>query len=275
MKHRLTRSVAERAQTERLESYYVDAQSDVLRAIEQSVCGCHYGGCSWTTRAEADRFVRLMQLEPGRRLLDVGAGSGWPGLYMADASGCDVTLTDLPLSGLRIAAERADRDALPGACWAVVSDGAGLPFIDGSFDAISHSDVLCCLAEKRAVLAECRRVLRQDGTMVFSVISIAPGLNEADYRRAVECGPEFIEADAAYAVLLEETGWRIKRVLDVSAEFVDSCRRMRGAETAHAEALCELLGAAAYAERRANLELRHAGASAGFIRREMFVASKV
>jgi len=39
-----------------------------------------YGGTSWTTKAEADRVGRLLDLAPLDRLLDIGAGAGWPQL---------------------------------------------------------------------------------------------------------------------------------------------------------------------------------------------------
>ncbi len=54
----------------------------------------------------------MLGLRPGLRLLDVGAGSGWPGIYMAERSGCDLALMDLPLTGLQIAARRANRDQI-------------------------------------------------------------------------------------------------------------------------------------------------------------------
>jgi len=60
---------------------------------------------------------------------------------LAKTSGCDVALVDLPLSGLRIAAQRAVTDRIAGICWVAVADAAGLRFRDASFDALSHSDV--------------------------------------------------------------------------------------------------------------------------------------
>ena len=137
------------------------------------------------------------------------AGSGWPGLYLAELTSCDVALVDLPFAGLRIARERAVRERFAGACWVALADGAAPPFRDSSFDAVSHSDVLCCLQDKRGVLAACRRVIRPGGRMVFSVILVAPGLSPGDYARAVENGPEFIESESDYATLLAETRWII------------------------------------------------------------------
>ena len=76
---------------------------------------------------------------------------------------------DLPLSGLRIATERAVKDRISDRCRIAVADGSRLPFRDRSFDAVSHSDVLCCLRDKRGVLEACRRVIRDSGRMVFTV----------------------------------------------------------------------------------------------------------
>ena len=114
------------------------------------------------TKAAVESLTRCAALElaPGVRMLEVGAGAGWPSLYMAGESGCDVMLIDLPLDGLTVAAARAARDGLAGACLALVADAAHLPFSDGSFDVINHCDVLCCLVRTREVLeigrASCR-----------------------------------------------------------------------------------------------------------------------
>jgi ubiquinone/menaquinone biosynthesis C-methylase UbiE len=69
-----------------------------------------------------------------------GAGRG---LYLAATSGCQVVLTDLPLQGLRVAADRAAAEGLGARAAMVVAAASGLPFRAGSFDAVVHTDVLC------------------------------------------------------------------------------------------------------------------------------------
>src|SRR5215831_13600016 len=104
------------------------ARSDATRDLERSVYGCDYGGTSGTTRDQAERIARLLELRPAVKLLEVGAGTGWPGLYLAQLTGCDVIMVDLPLASLRVACERAVADGMAHRCDAVVGDGAALPF---------------------------------------------------------------------------------------------------------------------------------------------------
>jgi hypothetical protein len=63
-----------------------------MQAIERTVLGCDYGGTSWTTAEQVQLTVRKLRLGKGDHVLDIGAGSGWPGLFLATQSGCGVTL---------------------------------------------------------------------------------------------------------------------------------------------------------------------------------------
>jgi 2-polyprenyl-3-methyl-5-hydroxy-6-metoxy-1,4-benzoquinol methylase len=115
----------------------------VAREIERRVIGGDWGANGYTTMAQADQLATALELSAGDRLLDVGTGRGWPGLYLAARSGCRVVLADLPLEGLRVAATRAQADGLAARTSVLVAAASGLPFHAGSFDAVIHTDVLC------------------------------------------------------------------------------------------------------------------------------------
>lgn len=252
---------------------YPLCQAQAMLEIERDVCGCDFGSTGWATKEEAEQIITLLGLAPGKRLLDLGAGAGWPGLYLASRSGCDVALADIPLEGLGIAAERAAADGLAGRAWTVASDGAALPFVDASFGAIEHSDVLCCLDAKLAVLAECRRVAQDAGRMVFSTISFAASLSSADHQQALAAGPPFMIAANDYPPMLSKTGWKTEQRLDLTADYGAAVESFLSAEERKKEALIEILGESELVELLAKRRRTVAAIGQGLLKRELFSVS--
>ena len=244
--------------------------SATMLDIERAVCGCDYGCTSWTTRSEADTAAGLLGLRPGVGLLDIGSGSGWPGLYLAQETGCTVTLTDLPPDGLQIARQRAEADGLDETCAIVQADGAALPFRDGGIDALFHSDVLCCLMDKPGVLESCRRVINDSGRMVFSVILIAPGLSDADYAVAADGGPTFIETETPYPEMLQRAGWTITGHSDLTKDYFETFAKMYALEQANEDELVKVHGAEGAAELLARRKATLIPIERGLLRRELF-----
>ena len=122
---------------------YGNRPSPTTREIERRVIGGDWGANGFTTVTQADTLADKLGLSAGDRLLDLGSGRGWPGLYLAARTGCRVVLTDLPLEGLRVAADRAASEGLTARTGVVASAASGLPFRAGSFDVVIHTDVLC------------------------------------------------------------------------------------------------------------------------------------
>lgn len=118
-------------------------EADVLTEIELEVIGADYGASGYTTRRQVDELARWLELGPGDCLLDIGAGRGWPGLYLASETDCSVVVTDLPYEGLLIARRRAHADGLDPRAQFAMASATDLPFPSESFDAIVHTDVLC------------------------------------------------------------------------------------------------------------------------------------
>jgi ubiquinone/menaquinone biosynthesis C-methylase UbiE len=183
-----------------------------------------------------------------------------------------VALLDVPLAGLRIAVGRAASEQLRGACWVMAADAAALPIENAGFDAIGHSDLLCCLEAKADVLNECRRVVRAGGRMVFTVISIAPALSAEDYKRALQAGPLFKETAVPYPVMLEQTGWSVTHHFDLTADYAAAARHMLHEEEARAEALVRAFGEAEFSDTLARRRRTVQALDQGLLRRELIAA---
>lgn len=250
---------------------YALLEAPVFRDLERAVLGCSYGGTSWTTREQADAIPGLLGLGPDAHLLEIGSGAGWPGVYVARRSGCRISMLDLPLNALQRAVRNA-RDELDGAAEVIQASGAALPFRDDSFDFIAHSDVLCCLPEKREMLSECRRVLRPGGRMLFYVIAPAPGLERADLAEALEAGPPFAELDGDYPAMLRNSGWRCEQRSDVTAEYQATLERMVEGMKSRASELADCMGEQEFAEGLARRKQQVAAVARGLLVREVYLA---
>lgn len=268
----MTRSAVESEMLAQFDQSYERMRAPAMMAIERRVCGCDYGGTSWTTREEAELLAKTLGLDGNKRLLEIGAGAGWPALYLAKLTGCAAILTDLPPAGLRLAENRAALDGLDRRCHIVRADGADLPLDRASVDAISHSDVLCCLPDKLGVLRECRRTIRASGRMAFFVIFVAEGLSAQDHAQAVAAGPPFVEAEACYSELLERAGWRPVDAVDVTSVFAKSMQTMLSEREAHADQLSNLIGASEYERMIARDKRKIPAIERRLLRRALFVA---
>jgi len=128
---------------EHFDRRYAAASQAGPLAVELHALGTDYRATGYTTREQADELGRLLELTPGDVLLDLGAGCGWPGLYLSSNHGCMVISTDTVIEGSITAHDRILRDRLADRAMAIVATGDDLPIRPGSIDAVVHTDVMC------------------------------------------------------------------------------------------------------------------------------------
>ena len=154
-----------------LESEAMEAEFDTVAGwTEEAVralgpehaipAGCRGSGSEGALRWLADR----LDLPPGTRVLDDGAGVGGPAGWLAAERGVRPVCAEPMASAVR-ASRRLF--GLP----SVVAVSQRLPFADGSFDAAWCLGVLCTTSDKTGLLTEVRRVLvpgARLGLLVFA-----------------------------------------------------------------------------------------------------------
>lgn len=121
-------------------------RSEVAGSYEDWL-GTRYG--KWVEGVDAELLAELLvPLPAGARVLDLGCGTGWLAVRLAER-GWRVVGLDPSAAMLERAAAR-----LP----VVRGDGLRLPFADGAFDAVCITAVLDFVEDPAALLREARRV---------------------------------------------------------------------------------------------------------------------
>ncbi len=97
------------------------------------------------------------------RVLDAGCGIGGPARYLASVFGCQVTGVDLSPSFVEAAIYLTGRCGLADRVSFSEGDVLHLPFDDSAFDAVFLQHVAMNIADRAALYAELRRVLKPGG----------------------------------------------------------------------------------------------------------------
>jgi len=132
---------------------------------------CPYGQRFWVEAPHPiitrERLRGVLRPEPGERLLEIGVGTGYYSLDLAEWVGPEgkVELFDLQQKFLdhvmRAAAERGLENLVP-----TQGDATALPFADASVDAVVLTAVLGEVPDTAGALREIRRVLVPGGRLV-------------------------------------------------------------------------------------------------------------
>jgi len=180
----------------------------------------HYGGL-----AAVDALAERAALGPGVRVLDVCCGLGGPARYVARKYGADVVGIDLNKGRAPGAARLTALVGLGAGARFVRGDATRLPFADASFDAAIAQEAFLHIADKKALFAACRRVLRSGGRLAFTDWIAFPGLSAGDRDRlAAGIMAQDIRTIDEYRSVLAEAGFEDVRAEDLSTAWRDILR---------------------------------------------------
>ena len=147
---------------------YGNFQAELYGEIRREAFGEDIGQNSWLTAEEQDRFLKWLDLGPGKTLLDVGCGAGGPALRIVAVSGCSVVGVDVHEQAIITASSLAVQRGLAERAEFRTTDATGsLPFSEGSFDAITCIDAIH-FPDRASILPDWARLLKTGGRPLFT-----------------------------------------------------------------------------------------------------------
>ena len=121
-------------------------------------------------------LLRLVDFDGyrGKRVLDVGCGAGTDLVRFAKGgalvSGVDISPSAVALARQNFSQQNLEADLRE-------ADGEHLPYADGTFDLVFAHGVVQYTPNSRALVEECRRVLKPGGDAIFQVYNRISWLN--------------------------------------------------------------------------------------------------
>jgi cyclopropane fatty-acyl-phospholipid synthase-like methyltransferase len=255
---------------------YGNFQAQVYEEIRREAYGEDIGQNSWHTVDEQDGFQKWLELSAGKRLLDVACGVGGPALQIAVRTGCSVVGLDVHEQAVKTATSLAAEQGLAGrAEFRVVDAAKGLPFVDGSFDAITCIDAINHLVDRPQILAEWSRVLKAGGRILFTDPIIATGpLTNAEIAVRTSAGFYLVVPRGYDETVIGQCGLQLLASEDVTANMARIAEGRRAARMARSEALREIEGERAYEQEQEFLAITARLAEERRLSRFVFVAGK-
>ncbi len=174
---------------------------DDLAAFDQ-----HHTGGAQTTHD----LLSQLTIRPDSHLLDVGSGVGGPARYVADKWGCRVTGIDLTPEYVEVAKSLTRRVGLEDRVSFHCGSALALPFTDAVFDGAYMLHVGMNIADKPALFAEVRRVLRPRGFFaIFDMMRTGEGQVQYPTGWAATSATSFLESAAEYRSALQRAMFEV------------------------------------------------------------------
>ena len=221
------------------DNVYGDFSGDAELAVRRETYGEDLGQSSWLTAAEWIDFADQLRISGDTKVLEVGSGSGGPAVYLATKRGCRLIGVDINEHGVRNAMALAESKGLSDRVrFESVDASKPLPFANESFDVIVSNDAMCHIANRAEVLNDWHRVVRPGGRVLFTDAMVVTGpVSHAEIATRSSIGFYVFVPPGANEAMLQEAGFEVRSVSDVTANAAEIASRWHDARARHREPL--------------------------------------
>jgi 2-polyprenyl-3-methyl-5-hydroxy-6-metoxy-1,4-benzoquinol methylase len=255
---------------------YGKFETELYAEIRQEAFGEDIGQNSWLTAEEQDRFLKWLNLFPGKTLLDVACGAGGPALRIAAKTGCSVVGIDVNDHALKAAGSLAVQRGLADRADFRATDATGqLPFCKESFDAITCIDAINHLPDRPGVIAEWARLLKPEGRLLFTdPITVTGALTNAEIEVRGSAGFYLFVPHGYDESVIAQSGLRLLACEDVTANMARIADARCSARESRSAALRQIEGDRTYEDEQKFLSVAARIAREGRLSRFVYVAEK-
>jgi cyclopropane fatty-acyl-phospholipid synthase-like methyltransferase len=213
-------------------------------AFRDGAFGEYLGQTGYMTEGELRRFLGLLEVKPGSRMLEVGCGGGGCAVYIASKLRAHVTGIDLSGHGIRKARRLAHIHGVQeGTHFERADASQPLKFEEDSFDAVLSNDAMLHIARRAAVLAEWRRILKPGSRMLFTDAAVLTGIiSSEEISPSGQVGSGHLVPPGLNERLIEEAGFQLLIAEDLTASVEQIAKRISDGFAQHRDRAVELLG---------------------------------
>jgi sarcosine/dimethylglycine N-methyltransferase len=175
----------------------------------------HFGGLAAT-----DALARHAKINESTHVLDLCCGLGGPARYLAYHHGCRVTGVDMNTDRLAGAVRLTERTKLQDRVLFHHANALQTGLADETFDVIVSQEAFCHIPNKKTLIAECVRLLKPGGRIVYTDILARNSMtNEIRSRLENEMAFSELSTLEQYCHLLEEKSCQVVEVEDLSDDW--------------------------------------------------------
>ena len=175
----------------------------------------HFGGLAAT-----DALARHAKINKSTHVLDLCCGLGGPARYLAYHHGCRVTGVDMNTDRLAGAVRLTERTKLQDRVLFHHANALQTGLADETFDVIVSQEAFCHIPDKKTLIAECVRLLKPGGRIVYTDILARNSMtNEIRSRLENEMAFSELSTLEQYCHLLEGKSCQVVEVEDLSDDW--------------------------------------------------------
>jgi phosphoethanolamine N-methyltransferase len=168
-------------------------------------------------------FCKLLKLEKGKKVLDVGCGIGGSAFYMATTYGVDVHGVDLSNNMINIALEKLEKENIPKDVTInfEICDATKKEFEKETFDVIYSRDTILHIYDKVALFKRFYDWLKPNGVLFITDYCVGPKPHSKEFEEYVKQRRYHLLTPEQYGKAIEVAGFEKVETYDETKRFIE------------------------------------------------------